>query len=81
MHYIYQLSGAEVFDVPWLVFDCVDLRGDDVVCSDLAQQKKLDTKPDRIVFDVLFDGQSVPGWYHALVEAQLLPRVIVVVET
>ena len=77
----YAATGAEVFDVPCLVFACVDLGGDDVACSALAQHKTLDALLDGFVFDVLFDGQPVLGGYHALVEAELLPRVVVVAET
>ena len=77
----YTATGAKVFDVTRLVFACVDLGGDDVARSALAQHKTLDAPLDGFVFDVLFDGQPVLGGYHALVEAELLPRVVVVAET
>ena len=67
--------------MPHLVFACVDLGVDDVAHSPLAQHKTLDAPLDGFVFDVLFDGQPVLGGYHALVEVQLLPRIVVVAET
>ena len=74
----YAAAGAEVFDVLHLVFACVDLGREDVAHSALTQHKTLDAPLDGFVFDVLFDGQPVLGGYHALVEAQLLPKVVVV---
>ena len=57
----YSATGAEVFHVPRLVFACVDLGGDDVACSALAEHKTLDALLGGFVFDVLFDGLFLVG--------------------